>query len=135
MVSINPHPTYIHPANILILRIGEKFLEWTDESPSLDTILTNISLYWFTGGFPTSLYPYRQLFGASRIQFKYIDKPTGVSYFPYEMTFPAVKHVVEKECNLVFYKQHEKGGHFAALERPQVFWEDVEAFVGEAWKV
>lgn len=39
-----------------IFRIGEKFLEWTDDAttPDLDTILTNVSLYWFTGSFPRS---------------------------------------------------------------------------------
>jgi hypothetical protein len=37
-------------------RIGEKFLDWSDETttPPLDTILTNVSLYWFTGSFPRS---------------------------------------------------------------------------------
>lgn len=47
----------------LLAWIGEKFLEWSDEDPVIDDILTNVSLYWFTGGFPRSIYPYRQLFG------------------------------------------------------------------------
>lgn len=28
----------------------------------------------------------------------------------------------------------EKGGHFAALEKPKELWGDVEEFVGIAWK-
>jgi microsomal epoxide hydrolase len=118
---------------IPLLRIGEKFLEWTDEDPSLDTILTNISLYWFTGGFPRSIYPYRQLNTSSTI-FTQVTKPLGVSWFPHEI-FPAIKHVIEKNCNLVFYKKHERGGHFAALERPAELWQDVEEFANKVWKV
>jgi microsomal epoxide hydrolase len=117
----------------LLLRIGEKFLEWTDENPSLDTILTNISLYWFTGGFPRSIYPYRQL-NTSSATFTQVTKPLGVSWFPREI-FPAIQHVIERNCNLVFYKKHERGGHFAALERPSELWQDVEEFVNKVWKV
>ncbi|KAF1851359.1 epoxide hydrolase-like protein [Cucurbitaria berberidis CBS 394.84] len=117
----------------LLAWIGEKFLEWTDEDPSLDTILTNISLYWFTDGFPRSIYPYRALFGPSGNQFGYLPKPTGFSFFPYELVV-GTKSGVEKNCNLTFYKQHEHGGHFAALERPKELWEDVEEFVGQTWK-
>jgi hypothetical protein len=42
---------------------------------------------------------------------------------------------MEKETNLVFYRQHERGGHFAALEKPKELLEDVEEFVSKAWKV
>jgi microsomal epoxide hydrolase len=50
-----------HPVELFTLglicryRIGEKFLEWSDEEPSLDSILTNVSLYWFTSSHPTSI--------------------------------------------------------------------------------
>jgi microsomal epoxide hydrolase len=48
---------------------------------------------------------------------------------------PAPRDVVEKNCNLVYYKTHDKGGHFAALERPEDLWGDVQEFVKVAWKV
>lgn len=108
-------------------------LEWTDEELSLDTILTNVSLYWFTACTLSCLYPYRELFGSDR-QFPMSDKPLGYSVFPKEILV-AVKSLLEKEANLVFYKRHERGGHFAALEKPAELWEDVEEFVGKAWKV
>ncbi|KAF1914142.1 Alpha/Beta hydrolase protein [Ampelomyces quisqualis] len=117
----------------LLAWIGEKFLEWSDEPPSLDEILTNISLYWFTSSFPRSIYPYRQLSTTSAASTP-ISKPLGVSWFLHEI-LPAFKHVIEKENNLVYYKRHERGGHFAALERPVEFWGDVEEFAGMAWKV
>ncbi|KAF2737153.1 epoxide hydrolase-like protein [Polyplosphaeria fusca] len=117
----------------LLAWIGEKFLEWTDEDPPLDAILTNISLYWFTQGFPRSIYPYRQLFDPNRPEPPFLSKPTGYSFFQYEL-LPGIKKGLEKACNLVTYKQHERGGHFAALERPKELLEDVEEFVGIVWK-
>lgn len=116
-------------------RIGEKMLEWTDEDPSLDEILTNISLYWFSGCFPSCLGVYRQYFGGAPIpKWKFTEKPLGYSFFRFELGV-AVKSILEKETNLVFYKRHERGGHFAALERPADLWEDIEGFVSKAWKV
>ncbi|OAK97864.1 alpha/beta-hydrolase [Phaeosphaeriaceae sp. SRC1lsM3a] len=116
----------------LLAWIGEKFIEWTDETPSLNAILTNISLYWFTQGFPRSIYPYRQLNTASAV-FATVSKPLGVSWFPHEI-FPAIEHAIRKSNNLVFYKKHERGGHFAALEKPEELWKDVEEFVGVVWE-
>lgn len=115
-------------------RIGEKFLEWTDETPSLEHILTNISLYWFTQGFPRSIYPYRQLGIVASAALSTVQKPLGISWFPHEI-FPAIESAIRKDNNLVFYKKHEKGGHFAALERPEELWGDVEEYVKVAWKV
>ena len=40
-------------------RIGEKFLEWSDEDPSLDEILMSVSLYWLTDTYQRCIYPYR----------------------------------------------------------------------------
>jgi microsomal epoxide hydrolase len=85
-------------------------------------------------GFPTSIYPYRALFGGGpRKPFPYVAKPTGYSFFPAEIS-PGIRSAAEKAGNLVYYKQHETGGHFAALERPKELWGDVEAFAGEVWK-
>jgi hypothetical protein len=44
-----------------IYRIGEKFLEWTDEAPPLNDILASVSLYWLTDTCPRSIYPYREV--------------------------------------------------------------------------
>lgn len=42
-------------------RIGEKFMEWTDETPSLNDILASVSLYWLTDTCPRAIYPYREV--------------------------------------------------------------------------
>jgi microsomal epoxide hydrolase len=48
---------------------------------------------------------------------------------------PIIEHVLRQDCDLVFFKKHEKGGHFAALECPQELWADVQEWSGKAWKV
>jgi microsomal epoxide hydrolase len=110
--------------------IGEKFLAWSDPSttPSLHTIVADISLYWLTGCFPTSIYTYREM-----KELLYVDKPVGYSYFPYELA-PVPRVWAEKTGKVVFFRSHEQGGHFAALERTEVLWADVEEWVMIAWK-
>lgn len=115
-----------------IPRIGEKFLEWSDDTPDLDHILTNISLYWYTSSALTSLQPYRHLFSKPPLPSDYITKPIGFSFFPKEL-FPGIKSALEKGGNIVAYEQHPKGGHFAALEQPDELWGDVENYVKLVW--
>jgi microsomal epoxide hydrolase len=104
----------------LLAWIGEKFLEWSDEDPPLDTILTNV--------------PYRSLFRGPREPLPPLTKPTGYSFFPKEL-FPGIKYIIENETNLVSFSVHEQGGHFAALERPDDLWSDVEEFVAKVTEI
>ncbi|KAH6716400.1 Alpha/Beta hydrolase protein [Leptodontidium sp. MPI-SDFR-AT-0119] len=120
----------------LLIWIAEKFLDWVDEPLSLDKILDSVSFYWYTETFPRSIYPYRQFFGPSPESMPlkyYVEKPMGYSWFPKEIA-PIPKIWVKTTGNLVWHKQHEAGGHFAALERPQDLFQDVEEFVAAVWK-
>jgi hypothetical protein len=45
----------------LLAWIGEKFLEWSDETPSMDTILSELTLYAIASSFPSTIYPYREV--------------------------------------------------------------------------
>ena len=117
--------------------IGEKFLSWTDEDPSPETILESVSLYWLTNCFATSLYPYRQLFtpgniGAHENPIWHIDKPLGFSWFPKEIA-PVPKAWIATTGNLVFFRQHQRGGHVAAIEHPDVLLKDFEDFLSHVW--
>lgn len=107
----------------LLAWIGEKFLEWSDEDPALDTILESVSLYWFTHTFPRCIYPYRGLTGDDerpRIgkmkgmgrKMTYVAKPSGYSFFPKEL-MPIPVSWVATTANLVHSKVHTSGGHFA----------------------
>jgi microsomal epoxide hydrolase len=83
------------------------------------------------------MWPYRQLFtpgniGAHENPEWHIRKPLGFSWFPKEIA-PVPKAWVEATGNLVWFRQHDRGGHFAALERPEVLWGDFEEFVEQVW--
>jgi hypothetical protein len=109
-------------------------IEWSDTTPPLADMLTNISLYWFTNSVLTSIQPYRQLPTGvgKKFQFEYVSKPVGFSRFPQE-PMPAIRHIVEKGNNLVAWTEHDRGGHFAALEVPSLLWGDVESYVAQVW--
>ncbi|KAF2793326.1 epoxide hydrolase [Melanomma pulvis-pyrius CBS 109.77] len=121
----------------LLAWIGEKFLSWTDTDPPLDTILESVTLYWLTEGGARSLYPYRQTFASGMTVAEdpefYVTKPLGHSYFAKEIV-PAPRSWVENTGNLVFYRQHEHGGHFPAIEQPVLLKGDIEDFVAQVWK-
>uniref|UniRef100_L2GI74 Epoxide hydrolase, putative n=1 Tax=Colletotrichum fructicola (strain Nara gc5) TaxID=1213859 RepID=L2GI74_COLFN len=140
----------------LLAWIGEKFLTWTHETPSMDEILASVTLYWLTQTFPRGVYPYRQEViddthgsmtdaecrrvikdGAKRYIFHpdpkyYCEKPMGYSWFPYEIV-PVPKAWAATTGNLVWYRSHEKGGHFAAMEQPEALLDDVEEFLKQVW--
>ena len=129
----------VHSSPLALLAwVGEKFLDWVDDPLHLHTILADVSLYWLTDCFATTLWPYRQLFtpgvvGAHENPEWNLSIPLGFSWFPKEIC-PVPKAWVERTGNLVWHREHERGGHFAALERPEVLLRDVEEFVGEVWK-
>ncbi|KAH9845072.1 Epoxide hydrolase N terminus [Teratosphaeria destructans] len=115
----------------LLAWIGEKFLEWSDEAPALDEILASVSLYWLTETFARCIYPYRGFFkGGERPK---VEKPSGYSFFPKELV-PTPRSQAAAAMNLVVFKQHTSGGHFAAMEKPVELLEDVEEWVKVVWK-
>lgn len=119
----------------LLAWVGEKYLDWVDDALPSDTILELVSLYWFTESFARAIYPYRENFPKPPAvpASQYIHKPFGFSYFPMEL-MPAPKSWIKTTGNLVFWREHKKGGHFAALERPQEMKDDVTAFVEQVYQ-
>ncbi|CAD6573514.1 MAG: hypothetical protein TREMPRED_000846 [Tremellales sp. Tagirdzhanova-0007] len=121
----------------LLAWLGEKYMEWSDITPSLETILSFTTLYWLTDTYPSSIYTYRWSFGVRSFQQpspEYVSRPLGYSKFPKEiLAVPA--SWVATTGNLVWSRDHEgeKGGHFAALEVPEMLWDDMEEFLRVAW--
>ncbi|TLS21699.1 uncharacterized protein PpBr36_09479 [Pyricularia pennisetigena] len=72
--------------------------------------------------------PLTKMFAANRV-----DIPVGVSQFPKEIG-ASPKAWFEQENNLVFWRSHAKGGHFAAYEQPKEYAEDVIEFLTGQWK-
>ncbi len=55
--------------------------------------------------------------------------PSGVAQFPYEI-FPPIKRFAERSNKIVHRTEFERGGHFAAMEQPDLLVGDVRAFFG-----
>jgi pimeloyl-ACP methyl ester carboxylesterase len=115
--------------------IVEKFRRWSDCGGDvervfdLDTLLTDISLYWFSDSIAASLRLYREnrfaplAFAAG----ERVTPPVGVALFPHELPMPP-RAWVERVCDVRRWTAMPAGGHFAALEQPQRLAEDIRAF-------
>jgi pimeloyl-ACP methyl ester carboxylesterase len=115
--------------------IVEKFKEWVDPAAALpedaisrDHILTNVSLYWFTGtaGSSANLY-YETLHDPTAKKRKVRNKvPTGVALsLTQDVT---IRRWAERENNIVHWTEFNHGGHFAALEVPELLVDDMRKF-------
>ena len=63
----------------------------------------------------------------------YAKVPTGVSAFPKELSI-LPRSWAETKMNVVFWQEHESGGHFAAYERPAELVDDLVRFYKGIWK-
>ena len=115
--------------------IVEKFRAWSDCDGdvervfTLDGLLTDISLYWFSETVDASLRIYKEN-RLHPLHFKRgerVQPPLGVAVFPRELPMPPPSWV-ERSCNVVRWTEMPKGGHFAAMEQPQLLAEDIRAF-------
>ncbi|KAJ7795687.1 Alpha/Beta hydrolase protein [Mycena olivaceomarginata] len=89
-------------------------------------ILTTVSLYYLTGSFQSSVWQYARNGGAFRTEYTKppTDAPMLYSIYAYNiLMFP--EEYVEKVGNLVSYKEHDFGGHFAGLDNPPALIEDI----------
>jgi pimeloyl-ACP methyl ester carboxylesterase len=112
--------------------LTEKFRTWTDcdgeirNAVSWDTLLTNISLYWYSNSITSSARLYREHMQYPEPQNR-IEVPTGAALYKRELVRPP-KAWVEASYNLIHWYKADKGGHFAAMEQPQAFAEDLWRF-------
>ena len=115
--------------------IVEKFRTWSDcdgdveRSFTKDELLTNITIYWATQTINSSarLYYETQQIAWELKQDEMIRVPTGVAVFPKELSHPP-REWAERSYNLLRWTQMPQGGHFAALEEPDLLLEDIRAF-------
>jgi microsomal epoxide hydrolase len=118
----------------LLAWITEKFWAWTDHDGDLlsavsrDDLLTNVSIYWFTGtgGSSARMY-YESLRSGAVMVPPFRDVPLGVAVFPKELLY-ARRRWVESDHDIIHWTEFDRGGHFAALEEPDLLLDDVRAF-------
>jgi pimeloyl-ACP methyl ester carboxylesterase len=97
------------------------------EGLTRDDILDNITITWLTNTALSGARLYWEYWGKGYFNAKGVSIPVAVSVFPDEL-YPAPRSWAEQAYpKLVYYKRHEKGGHFAAWEQPQLLAEDVRA--------
>jgi pimeloyl-ACP methyl ester carboxylesterase len=112
--------------------IAEKFGEWTDGglpgAVDRDQMLTNISVYWLTrtAGSSARLY-YEAARAGSWGAPAPSSAPTGVAVFPAEIAAP-VRRLAELSNHIVHWTEFDRGGHFAAMEEPDLLVGDVREF-------
>ena len=112
--------------------IVEKFYAWCDCDGNIesrftkDDLLTNVMLYWVTqtGASSTRIYYENRVAAPNPAR---VTVPTACALFPKEISVPPRKWV-EARYNLVRWTDMPRGGHFAALEQPQLLIDDVRAF-------
>lgn len=110
--------------------IYEKFAAWTDNDGDPETALTrdemldDITLYWLTNTGASSGRLYRENVKLGMSQ-GVVDFPVGLSIFPKEI-FRTPRSWADKTYpNLIHWNELDKGGHFAALEQPMLFTQEL----------
>ena len=116
----------------LLAWIVEKFKEWTDPSADLpedavdrDRMLTNVMLYWLTGTAASSARLYYENMHSGSWGQQPSSRPTGVAVFAEDI---AIRRYGERGNNIVHWSEFDRGGHFAAMEVPDLFIGDVRDF-------
>lgn len=125
--------------------IAEKFGEWTGPAASLpeeavdrDQLLTNVSIYWFTGGGASAAHITFEGMQAFR---QFIEEhgagggdptaelgvPTGVAVFAADNS---IRGLIDPARSLAHWSEYDRAGHFPAMEAPDLFVGDLRTFFG-----
>jgi len=120
--------------------IVEKFNSWSDNKGNIensftkDELLTNIMIYWVTQTINTSIRTYAAdgaaAWSGGLRSMQRVAVPTGVCVFPAEAPMP--KEWAERMVNVKSFHKAEKGGHFAAMEVPEIWVNELRTFFTSA---
>ncbi len=120
------------PAGLLGWTV-EKFQSWSDCDGDLescftrDQIITNVMLYWVTQTSASAARLYWETRRAAARNPPFVTVPTGVARYPKEvLRWP--RSWVERQCHVVRWQHLSRGGHFPAMEQPELFTEDLREF-------
>jgi epoxide hydrolase len=115
--------------------IVEKFKEWTDskdrpeDAVDRDQMLTNVMLYWLTGtaGSSARIYYERAHAAYWGTPPEPSTAPTALAVFPRDNFLP-LRHIADRTNHIVQWTEHDRGGHFAAMEQPGLLVSDIQRF-------
>lgn len=119
--------------------IVEKYRSWIDfegdpeELLTRDTILDNVSLYWFTRSGASSARLYWESFRQvsewfSKSTTDTVPVPAGCSVFPREVPRPSRRWAARRYTDIRYWNEPARGGHFAALEQPELWVAELRNF-------
>jgi microsomal epoxide hydrolase len=119
--------------------IVERFHHWSDlskksldEAYGKDALLTNVMIYVMTDSFATGAWYYRGLVEEGGLAFapgERVETPTAFANFPGEPLYQAPpKSFAERAYNIVRWTEMPRGGHFAAMEEPDLYVDEVRAW-------
>jgi microsomal epoxide hydrolase len=121
--------------------ITEKFKEWADtvdrpeDAIDRDTLLTIVSTYWFTGTAGSSAHMYFETMHTMADHVRTwggpwpLAVPVGVAVFPADATRPIRRFAEQVLPSMTRWTEFDRGGHFPALEQPELLVGDIREFV------
>jgi epoxide hydrolase len=105
--------------------IAEKFNAWSQADIDRDDVLTNVMLYWATGTIGSSAHLYWENTHSRTWHQDKATTPTGVAVFAEDI---AIRRYAEQGNTITHWSEFSRGGHFAALEAPDLLVGDIRAF-------
>ncbi|MFC6010261.1 epoxide hydrolase family protein [Nocardia lasii] len=105
--------------------IAERFAAWTDPRTPVtdDQLLTNVSLYWFTATAASAARLHRESPRATTS----CPVPLGVAVFPHDIT-QSIRPLAERLHTITHWSEFDRGGHFPAMEVPDLLASDIRRF-------
>ena len=117
--------------------IVDRWRTWgVDEAPqerrryyTMDELLTNIAIYWFSEGISSAnrLYYENEHNPSHLAQGQRIEVPCGIAIFAQDQSHPP-REWAERSCNVTHWTEVPRGGHFAAMEEPELLAQDIRGF-------
>ena len=122
--------------------IVDKFHAWSDchgdveRSFTKDELLTNVTLYWVTGTIGSSFLPYADFVNAGALTWikeairQWVgstDVPAAFAMFPKDISNPP-REWAARFFNVQRWTEMPRGGHFAAMEEPELLVDDIRRF-------
>jgi epoxide hydrolase len=112
--------------------IVEKFKEWTNPAAELpedgvdrDQLLTDVSIYWFTGTGASAARFIYEAAHADRDWGAMSPAPTGMAVFAAD---DLLRYVLNGDGHVEHWSEFESGGHFPAMEEPELLVGDIRKF-------
>lgn len=116
--------------------IVEKFYQWMDcdghpeNIVSRDELLDNIMIYWLTGSGASSARLYWESFGGGEGREQPVSIPMGATISTKDIFRTSERFASRVFTNIVYWKDKEEGGHFAAFEQPNAFVSELRECFG-----